>query len=75
MRYSMKKLLNKYIFYPNVTEEELDMEMWKNTKYYGMKFTREGNWANFDHTYASPVFVFENGDRVVFDRYGEIKEL
>ena len=65
----------KHIFNNNVTEEELDRDMWKNTKYYGMKFTREGDWTNFDQTYASPVFVFENGDRVVFDRYGEIKVL
>lgn len=68
----MKRLLNKHIFDPNVTEEELDREIWKNTKYAGMSFTREGDWTNFDQTYASPVFVFENGDKVVFDRCGEL---
>lgn len=69
----MSKLKHfKNIFNPNLTEEELDRDMFKNTKYAGMSFTRQGDWTNFDQTYSTPVFIFENGDHVVFDRYGEL---
>ena len=49
-----------------------DERIFKDTKYEGMKFVRESGWDNYDRSYASPVFSFENGDRVVFDKYGEI---
>lgn len=49
-----------------------DESIFKDTKYEGMKFVRESGWDNYDRSYASPVFSFENGDRVVFDKYGEI---
>lgn len=61
-----------YFLNPYLTEEELDKQIWENTKYEGMNFTREGDWVNFDKTYASPVFHFENGDRAVFDKCGKI---
>ena len=65
----------KLVIDPNITEEQLDKDMWKGTKYEGMSFNRESDWTNFDQTYASPVFSFENGDRVVIDRHGNIKVL
>lgn len=65
----------KYIVDPNVTEEELDREIWKNTKWDGMSFSRESDWNNYGSEYASPVFAFENGDRVVIDKQGNIVEL
>ena len=52
-----------------------DRRIWKGTKYQDMKFTLESTWNNYDKTYASPVFVFENGNRVVIDRQGNIVEL
>ncbi len=52
-----------------------DRRIWKDTKYQGMKFTLESTWNNYDKTYASPVFVFENGNRVVIDKRGNIVEL
>ena len=54
------------------SEEQADRDMWNGTRYQGMKFTRESDWNNYDRTYASPVFAFENGDRVVYDRRGNI---
>ena len=53
-------------------EEQADREMWNGTRYQGMKFTRESSWNNYDRQYACPVFAFENGDRVVYNRAGEI---
>ncbi len=49
-----------------------DRRIWKGTKYQGMKFTLESTWDNYDKTYASPVFVFENGNKVVIDKQGNI---
>ena len=54
------------------SEEKADRDMWNGTRYQGMKFVRESPWDNFDRKYACPVFSFENGDRVVYDRRGEI---
>lgn len=62
----------KYFKYLNLSEEEMDKRLFRKTKYKGMKFTLEGDWTNLYEDYASPVFVFENGDRVVFDRRGEL---
>lgn len=74
--YNMTKLTHiKNLFNLDLTEEELDKEIWKNTKYAGMKFVRESGWDDYDKTYASPVFSFENGDRVVFNKYGCIEVL
>lgn len=52
-----------------------DRRIWKGTKYQGMKFTLESTWDNYDKTYASPVFLFENGSRVVIDKQGNIINL
>lgn len=52
-----------------------DRRIWKGTKYQGMKFYMESTWDNYDKTYASPIFVFENGNRVVIDKQGNIVEL
>ena len=52
-----------------------DRRIWRDTKYQGMKFSMESTWDNYDKTYASPVFVFENGNRVVIDKQGNIIEL
>lgn len=65
----------KNLFNLDLTEEELDKEIWKNTKYAGMKFVRESGWDDYDKTYASPVFSFENGERVVIDKQGNIMNL
>ena len=56
----------------DLNNETSDEPIFKDTRYEGMKFIRESGWDDYDKTYASPVFAFENGDRVVFDRYGEI---
>ena len=56
----------------NLNNLSSDEYIFKGTKYEGMKFVRESGWDDYDMKYASPVFSFENGDRVVFDRYGEI---
>jgi hypothetical protein len=32
----------------------------------------ESGWDDFDKKYASPVFRFDNGERVVIDRTGNI---
>lgn len=52
-----------------------DRRIWKGTKYQGMKFSMESTWDNYNKTYASPVFVFENGNRVVINKQGNIVEL
>ena len=52
-----------------------DRRLWKGTKYQGMKFSMESTWDNYNKTYASPVFVFENGNRVVINKQGNIVEL
>ena len=52
-----------------------DRRIWNGTKYQGMKFSMESTWDNYNKTYASPVFVFENGNRVVIDKQGNIVEL
>lgn len=57
---------------PDLNNLSSDEYIFKDTKYEGMKFVRESGWDDYDRNYASPVFAFENGDRVVFDRYGEI---
>ena len=57
---------------PDLNNLSSDEYIFKDTKYEGMKFVRESGWDDYDMKYASPVFSFENGDRVVFDRYGEI---
>ena len=49
-----------------------DEDIFKGTMYDGMKFVRESGWDDYDKTYASPVFAFENGDRVVINRVGDI---
>ena len=55
--YDMTKLTHiKNLFNLDLTEEELDKEIWKNTKYAGMKFVRESGWDDYDKTSASPVF-------------------
>lgn len=61
--------------FKNLTEEELERQIWKNTKYEGMSFKRMGDWNNYGSKYASPMFAFENGDQVVIDRNGDIKVL
>ena len=62
----------KHFKYFNLSEEEMDKRLFGKTRYDGMKFTLEGDWGHLYKDYASPVFVFENGDRVVFDKYGEL---
>ena len=52
-----------------------DRRIWKGTKYQGMKFSMESTWDNYNKTYASPVFIFENGNRVVINKQGNIVEL
>ena len=59
----------------NLNNLSSDEYIFKGTMYEGMKFVRESGWDDYDQTYASPVFSFENGDRVVFDRFGEILKL
>ena len=60
---------------PELTVEESDRLLFDHTRYAGMSFTYETTWDNYDKTYSSPIFLFENGDRVVFDHYGVIKVL
>jgi hypothetical protein len=57
---------------PDLNNSTSDEPIFKGTKYEGMKFVRESGWDDYDRKYASPVFAFENGDRVVFDRYGTL---
>lgn len=63
------------------SQEELDIELWKDTEYEGMKFKRKESWDidsdfAYEYTkYASPKFEFENGDVVVIDKFGNIKKL
>ena len=57
---------------PDLNNLSSDEYIFKDTKYEGMKFVRESGWDDYDKTYASPVFAFDNGERVVFDRFGEI---
>ena len=52
---------------PDLNNLSSDDYIFKDTKYEGMKFVRESGWDDYDRTYASPVFSFENGDRVVFE--------
>jgi hypothetical protein len=67
-------LMFKDIF-KSISWKVYDRRLWKGTRYQGMMFTRESTWANYDKTYASPVFSFENGDRVVIDRQGNIEKV
>lgn len=56
-----------------MTEKELDEMIFKGTKYDGLDFVRESEWSEYDCiNYASPVFKFENGDRVVIGKDGTI---
>ena len=57
---------------PDLNNLSSDEYIFKGTKYEGMKFVRESGWDDYDRKYASPVFAFDNGERVVFDRFGEI---
>ena len=66
-------LMFKDIF-KSISWKVYDRRIWKGTKYQGMKFSMESTWDNYDKTYASPVFSFENGDRVVIDRQGNIEK-
>lgn len=58
-----------------LTVDEADRLMFEHTKYEDMPFIRETTWDNYDKKYASPVFKFKNGDRVVFDHYGVLRAL
>lgn len=58
--------------YETICKRIYDRRLWKNTRYNGMKFTMESGWDDFDKKYASPVFRFDNGERVVIDRTGNI---
>ena len=64
-------LIFKDIF-ESISWNVYDRRLWKGTRYQGMRFTRESTWYNYDKTYASPVFSFENGDRMVIDKQGNI---
>ena len=60
---------------PDLNNLSSDEYIFKGTQYEGMKFVRESGWDDYDTAYASPVFSFENGERVVFDRQGNIVNL
>lgn len=68
----MSNILNYFEMSKSKTDKELDEEMFKGTKYEGMQFIREYEGDNY---YASPVFRFANGDRVVINKMGNIMVL
>lgn len=61
--------------------EEENRKLWENTKFGGMKFTRECEWKDLSelckdgYPFSSPIFVFEDGSRAAWDRYGNIVEI
>ena len=59
----------------SVKNKRLDRSIFNGTKFDGKKFTMESGWDNFETEYASPVFVFNRGERVVIDRCGNINIL
>ena len=60
----------------NKTSHELDAEMFETTEYEGMKFRIIfGSWTDLPEHYSSPLFLFENGDLVIFDKWGTMKTI
>lgn len=61
---------NVFQTYPHKAVDNLDRLMFKGTKYENMDFYREVEWEDFkgDGELSTPVFVFDNGDRVAFDK-------
>lgn len=57
------------------------LKLFENTRFANMSFTREFEWDkltdlwNRGYQYVSPVFLFENGQRIVIDKQGNIVEI
>jgi len=63
----------------NMSDHELDADMFKNSPYAGMSFERLDDWNdNFyaaewnNYQYSSPRFKFENGDIIAVNKEGEL---